>query len=92
MIIICILHLALQKQLSLQEVDEPQAYPTTTSLPRQSSIGTSGITASASVRSKSAQSNHTPSPASTNGVSLEEVNNVKARSPSPTEGLRNPDL
>ena len=63
--------LPLQKQLSLQESEEPPSYPTTTSLPRQSTIGTSGVTASSSVRSKSAQSNHTPSPASsaTNGHS-----------------------
>ena len=51
--------------------EEPQSYPTTTSRPRQSTIGTSGISASSSARSKSAQSNHTPSPASsaTNGHS-----------------------
>ena len=33
----------LQKQMSLQEEEAPQAYPTTTSLPRQNTIGTSGI-------------------------------------------------
>ena len=31
--------LPLQKQLSLQEAEEPQSYPTTTSLPRQHTIG-----------------------------------------------------
>ena len=81
----------LQKQLSLQESDEPQSYPTTTSLPRQSTIGTSGVSASSSARSKSAQSNHTPSPASTtNGhsKSVSPVSNTSNNnSKSKTKGI-----
>ena len=82
-----------QKQLTIQELEEPLSYPTTTSLPRQSSIGTSGVTASASVKSKSAQSNHTPSPAAatTNGhgksVSPSSSNTSNNNSKSKTKGI-----
>lgn len=54
-ILLCTLP-ALQKQMSLQEDESPQAYPTTTSLPRQNTIGTSGVTAGANVKKHSSSS------------------------------------
>ena len=63
--------------MSLQEEEAPQAYPTTTSLPRQNTIGTSGVThtgkkrpssssASSSSLSATPTSNGTSTPSNTN--------------------------